>query len=476
MALSAKLGGPAAKLSAEFTPLSEHNWGPSRAQIKILRVVKQPKVERVVETPTKPVHITSPDGKTTIKIVYESYGRRYEVKNTSTLRDTFRAFGIAVKLPWEDLKFHHHSRSLEPSDTPLSLNLPPTVTLSASLFWIKFSLCDSLTGVSNFIRMKHGALMNKVFKLVKTKLGDGCPHGFRLYDQNRIPIDPNATAEETYKHGGTELQYEVVLVGGKPVIYLFPPRQLEATVRLSLSPSWRFDAVYPLTLIEDNVQSGQQTIVWETEATPEGNLRDRASNIELTYLFWEAKTVSKLHHGGMAELRTFEPGQTRCEPENSAVLPVQTITQYIDRALGLLGLHTSARTDFITYWLPRFLQYKYIALRFVSQDAYEKAATLDITPKPDIVTRVFMLFQGIPEADLSAWTEATTRGTEDAGFWRAVVGTDPVKQQDLLSLPVLTTSTQPATLSSTVLSSFKHVAYASSKPELITQTAAVGSW
>ncbi|KAG8949170.1 hypothetical protein FRC04_008968 [Tulasnella sp. 424] len=80
----------------------------------------------------------------------------------------------------------------------------------------------------------------------------------------------------------------------------------------------------------------------------------------------------------MVASEAFIPGQTSYQPENSVLLPVQRITQYLDRTLALLGLHTSARTDFVTYWLPRFLQHKHIALRFVSQEAYEKAAPLDI--------------------------------------------------------------------------------------------------
>ena len=44
---------------------------------------------------------------------------------------------------------------------------------------------------------------------------------------------------------------------------------------------------------------------------------------------------------------------------------------------------------------------------------------LEIEPKPDVVTRVFMLFKGVDAAEL-AWEEARDRvGTVN---WRAVVG------------------------------------------------------
>lgn len=91
----------------------------------------------------------------------------------------------------------------------------------------------------------------------------------------------------------------------------------------------------------------------------------------------------------------------------------------------------------LRYWLPRFLQHKYIALRFVSQEDYEAAAPLDVSPKPDLVTRVFMIFQGVNEDELARWSESELRATEDAVFWRKVVGTDPEKQQDRTMFRVL---------------------------------------
>ncbi len=41
------------------------------------------------------------------------------------------------------------------------------------------------------------------------------------------------------------------------------------------------------------------------------------------------------------------------------------------------------------YWLPSLLKHEYVALRFVAQSSYEKAAQMRISPTPDVVTRVF---------------------------------------------------------------------------------------
>lgn len=82
------------------------------------------------------------------------------------------------------------------------------------------------------------------------------------------------------------------------------------------------------------------------------------------------------------------------------------------------------------YWLPAILRHKFVALRFVPQDAYEKSAQLDIHPKPDVITRIFMLFGGVHESQLSYWAEAQGRAKEEVSRWNSIVGTVKQRQGD----------------------------------------------
>ena len=77
-------------------------------------------------------------------------------------------------------------------------------------------------------------------------------------------------------------------------------------------------------------------------------------------------------------------------------------------------------------------KHAHVALRFVTQESWEKAAAMHITPVPDIVTRVFMLFRGVPAGDLSRWEPARMRAAEpDAEtFWTDVVGVDVASAED----------------------------------------------
>lgn len=141
---------------------------------------------------------------------------------------------------------------------------------------------------------------------------------------------------------------------------------------------------------------------------------------------------------------------------DSIVISVDKVTVYLDKSLKALGLHTEARTSFITcvgmcvsehhtktdyyygsYWLPSILKHEYIALRFFPQLAYERAAPLSLSPQPDIVTRVFMLFRGIRKEHLADWPNARMQAGKDVAWWADVVGVDLARASDTALFRVL---------------------------------------
>ncbi|KAG8735068.1 hypothetical protein FRC11_003471 [Ceratobasidium sp. 423] len=108
------------------------------------------------------------------------------------------------------------------------------------------------------------------------------------------------------------------------------------------------------------------------------------------------------------ELVAFDPARPTVLPSNLAVLPFDKVMGYIDDALLAMELHTEARTSFITL------------------DQYEASAPLHITPAPEIMTRMFMLFMGVQESDLGAWETAWVPAEE----WSRIVGVDTAKAKD----------------------------------------------
>ncbi|KEP47991.1 putative ubiquitin [Rhizoctonia solani 123E] len=202
--------------------------------------------------------------------------------------------------------------------------------------------------------------------------------------------------------------------GGKPMIYLFPPSPTSnIQVQLSLVQSWTFSEIYPPTAISAGTK--------DTEALA---------------LIPSSPPTSRPTRPIESPPQAFDPANPVLLPSHPVPLPFDKVTGYIDDALLALGLHTEARTSFITlgrlfgYWLPNLSKHAFIALRFLPQNEYEKAAPLNITPAPDVTTRVFMLFRDVEEGRIEQWDEAVVMANRDVTVWRDVVGVDVAQVQD----------------------------------------------
>ncbi|KZV82373.1 hypothetical protein EXIGLDRAFT_627164 [Exidia glandulosa HHB12029] len=257
-----------------------------------------------------------------------------------------------------------------------------------------------------------------------------------LYNLTRFNYDD--TFEGVDFQDGDEIDVFIEQVGGKPVIYLLSPTPTSATVALALSRQWEFSALYPAVPIER--KQGQDSVAWTVDVRPDGTLHDLRTGSDVAYLYWEATTCQArplspppdhaANPGSSSSLagEVFQPAAPDIRPSNSVLLAVEDAAKYLDTALLGMALHTEARTSFITYWLPAILRHKFIALRFLPQAAYEGAAPMDVTPVPDVMTRVFMLFRGIPKEDVDIWTSSSIE--RDPAIWRDVVGVDTARATD----------------------------------------------
>ncbi|KAG8960039.1 hypothetical protein FRC00_000951 [Tulasnella sp. 408] len=244
---------------------------------------------------------------------------------------------------------------------------------------------------------------------------------------------------------------------GKPIIYLYPPTTIKATVELVLSLGWSLSAVYPIPPGLKPTRSASESadygrvVQWNVTARPDGTMSVNTANdaVEATYLFWEAEThpqplqvegskISRLpspvEDTEFDSPKEFTPGSSQCSPQDSVLLPVDEVPDYLDKALLALGLHTEGRTSFITFWLPSILKHDYIALRFIHQYDLNAAAKLQISPTPDVVTRIFMLFQGVPSSELEHWKGGMGQGKESkkasvGTMWRDAVGVEAEDRQ-----------------------------------------------
>ena len=145
----------------------------------------------------------------------------------------------------------------------------------------------------------------------------------------------------------------------KPVIYLYPDKALEVSVKLNFDG---LTCTYP--------QYGENG--WNVTAHPDGALTDHKGN-EYSYLFWEGKTKTE-----------FDFSEGFCVKGSDTA-------EFLRWALSEQGLDTKECNDFIVYWLPEMQDNDYNIISFQGE-VYEQLVPLDITPAPDNIKRVFMAY------------------------------------------------------------------------------------
>ncbi|MBZ9635224.1 hypothetical protein [Clostridium sp. FP1] len=147
----------------------------------------------------------------------------------------------------------------------------------------------------------------------------------------------------------------------KPVIYLYPTSQQEVSVNLEYKGN--------LTCTYPEYKDG-----WKVTAKPDGTLTNLADNREYSYLYWEGISNDKW------------------DMSKGFVVKGSESEKFLQEKLEYLGLTPKEYNEFIVYWLPVMKEHKYNLITFAGED-YENIAKLTITPKPDSILRVMMVFK-----------------------------------------------------------------------------------
>ncbi len=190
-------------------------------------------------------------------------------------------------------------------------------------------------------------------------------------------------------------EYEVVardsdsdplwVCAAKPVIYLYPDETTECDVSLDL------DGFLTCTYPSYDEDSG-----WHVTADPDGTLTDPVTGRRYDYLFWEGEIEAPDIY------------------DNAICVRGCDTAGFLEDYLEACGLNYSETDDFISYWLPRMESNEYNLIAFPTE-GYEEEVTLNVSPEPDNVIRVYMLFTPlneeveIPEDQQLIWPEGTDR-------------------------------------------------------------------
>lgn len=148
---------------------------------------------------------------------------------------------------------------------------------------------------------------------------------------------------------------------GKPVIYLYPEK--EQQVRVAVNFKGNLTYTYP-----------SMNNCWNVLAKPDGTLTNLEDGSTHYYLFWEGNS------------------KTQWDFSEGFVVKGSDTQKFLTEALSTLGLTPKEYNDFLVYWVPEMQQNPYNLITFSTQQ-YEELAPLTVSPTPDTVIRVHMVYK-----------------------------------------------------------------------------------
>jgi hypothetical protein len=152
----------------------------------------------------------------------------------------------------------------------------------------------------------------------------------------------------------------------KPAIYLYPPNPINVSVSVMYSPG--FSVTYPAYFTG-----------WTVTAYPNGKLLNHHDGREYSYLYWEGNPDPSASY----------------DLTRGFVVKGEDTAIFLQQKLEEIGLIPKEYNEFIVYWLPQMVHNPYNLIHFANDAEYGNKAQLVVSPTPDSVLRVFMVFKSL---------------------------------------------------------------------------------
>lgn len=156
-------------------------------------------------------------------------------------------------------------------------------------------------------------------------------------------------------------KYAPAVECGKPVIYLYPEKSTQISVKVGAD----------ITKSEPAYNGG-----WNVLASKDGVLKSKDGIFP--YLFWEGT--------GWGEYPQISSG---------SIVKSSDVGSTIANQLNTIGLNDKEINDFKDFWLPKMPATAYVRLTWLLNDQMDKLAPLQVSPKPETSIRVFLDFTGV---------------------------------------------------------------------------------
>lgn len=173
---------------------------------------------------------------------------------------------------------------------------------------------------------------------------------------------------------------------GKPVVYLYPEKPTEVTVKLQRNID--FEHMIP------NYHNG-----WKVEAYPDGKLEDLQT--EYTDCSSIKTQIPGLEYGKKACLENSYPylywsgnsyGAKYPDITQGWIVSKEELEDFMNNKLNEIGLSQKEKSDMLEYWLREMLNKNapFYRISFLQTIEMNKMIPMEIDPKPDSLYRVFL--------------------------------------------------------------------------------------
>ncbi len=153
----------------------------------------------------------------------------------------------------------------------------------------------------------------------------------------------------------------------KPVIYLYPEKDMNISVKVENA---KLIHTYP------KYDNG-----WNVFVTKEGKITNLKTNLEHYCLYWEGESSKNY---------TIDEG---------FVVKGDDSIKFLEEKLEIMGLNRKEINEFIIFWLPQLEQNELNMIKFINEE-YNNDYPLNVSPKPDSIIRVYMIFKKIDAIDI----------------------------------------------------------------------------
>ncbi|MCE3297016.1 MAG: hypothetical protein K0R65_2730 [Crocinitomicaceae bacterium] len=191
----------------------------------------------------------------------------------------------------------------------------------------------------------------------------------------------------------------------KPVIYAYSDKALDVNFMLKVNGKLTF--TYPQ--IPENG--------WEVTTQQNGMLKDKKGNL-YPYLFWEGE-MNKLDF------------KINAKSLKGNFVFKDSVVPFLERSLTELGFNDREKADFITFWAPRMIRHEQLFVQFLVDQDCDRIAMLDVTPEPDHIRRVYLLFQEVQNGKTFEYDPQAFRPFVRSGFTVLEWGGSELKNDEL---------------------------------------------